>query len=87
MEDLQANLLMYFWIWIAVALALIAGLVLLTRHPQWRDFLAFGVILGGLALAYIILHPRQTPLMNDVKAVQAMIGTGKPVLLEFQSPY
>ncbi len=87
MEDLQANVLMYFWVWIAVALAIIAGVVLLTHHPRWRDYLAYGVILGGLAVAYIILHPRQTPLMNDAKAVQAMIGTGKPVLLEFQSPY
>ncbi len=87
MEDLQASLLMNFWIWIAVALTIVAGLVLLTHSPKLKDFIAFGVIVGGLFVSWVILHPRQTPLMNDAKAVKAMIGTGKPVLLEFQSPY
>lgn len=87
MEDFQMGLIMNFWIWIAVALTIVAGLVLLTHSPKWKDFVAFGVIIGGLVASWVILHPRQTPLMNDAKAVQAMIGTGKPVLLEFQSPY
>ncbi len=87
MEDLQTTLIANFWIWIAAALTLVSALVLLTHHPKSRDFVAFGVILGGLAVSWTILHPRQTPLMNDARAVQAMIGTGKPVLLEFQSPY
>jgi hypothetical protein len=29
----------------------------------------------------------QTPLIGEAADVQAMIGKGKPVLLEFQSPY
>ena len=65
----------------------IAGLVLLTRKPKWNDFLAFGVIVASLLTAWVILHPRQTPLMDDAKMVQEMIGAGTPVLLEFQSPY
>ena len=64
-----------------------AGLILLTQKPKTRDFVAFGVIVAGLLTAWIILHPRQTPLMNDAKAVKAMIGAGTPVLLELQSPY
>ncbi len=77
----------YSYLWIAIGLTLVAGLVLLTRQPKWRDFIAFGAIVAGLVVTWIILHPRQTPLMADAKAVQQMIGAGKPVLLEFQSPY
>jgi hypothetical protein len=72
---------------ISIGLVVAAGLMLLTNKPKFRDFLAFGVIVVGLVTAWGILHPRQTPLMDDAKAVRAMIGSGKPVLLEFQSPY
>ena len=65
----------------------IAGLVLLTHKPKWNDFLAFGVIVASLITVWVIMHPRQTPLMDDAKMVQEMIGAGTPVLLEFQSPY
>lgn len=66
---------------------MVAAVILLTRKPRWNDYLAFCVILVGLAAAWIILHPRQTPLMEDARTVQAMIGAGTPVLLEIQSPY
>jgi hypothetical protein len=65
----------------------VAGLILLSKKPTWRDFLAFGVIVAGFVAVWVVLHPVQTPLMGDAKKVQAMIGAGKPVLLEFQSPY
>ena len=77
----------YSFIVIAVGLAIAAGLMLLTNKPKLNDYLAFGVIVAGLVTAWVILHPRQTPLMDDAKVVRAMIGTGTPVLLEFQSPY
>jgi hypothetical protein len=77
----------YSFIAIAVGFALVAGFILLTNKPKWKDYLAFGVIIVGLFAAWSILHPRQTPLMDDAKKVQAMIGAGTPVLLEFQSPY
>jgi hypothetical protein len=77
----------YSFLWIAVALTVVAGLVLLTNRPRLRDFLSFAVIVAGLFIAWLILHPHQTPLMSNAKSVQAMIGAGTPVLLEFQSPY
>ena len=77
----------YSFLWISIGLTIAAGLILLTQKPKTRDFVAFGVIVAGLLTAWIVLHPRQTPLMNDAKAVQAMIGAGTPVLLELQSPY
>jgi len=77
----------YSFLWISIGLTIAAGLVLLTQKPRTRDYIAFGVIVGGLLTVWIILHPHQTPLMNDAKAVQAVIGAGTPVLLEFQSPF
>ncbi len=77
----------YSFLWIAAGLTIVAGLVLLTNKPRLRDFLSFGVIVAGLLVAWLILHPHQTPLMKDAKSVQSMIGAGTPVLLEFQSPY
>lgn len=77
----------YSFLWIALGLTTVAGLVLLTNKPKLKDFISFGVIVAGLLFAWLILHPHQTPLMSDAKAVEALIGGGKPVLLEFQSPY
>ncbi len=77
----------YSFLWIALGLTVVAGLVLLPHKPRLRDFVAFGVIVAALLVAWLVLHPRQTALVGDAKSVQAMIGAGKPVLLEFQSPY
>jgi hypothetical protein len=77
----------YSFIVIAVVLAIAADLMLLTNKPKLNDYLAFGIIVAGLVAVWVILHPRQTPLMDDAKAVRAMIGAGTPVLLEFQSPF
>ncbi len=77
----------YSFLLLAIGLLIVAGIILLTRKPKWNDYLAFGVIAGALLLAWVILHPHQTPLMDDAKMVQEMIGAGTPVLLEFQSPY
>lgn len=72
---------------VAIALVIAAGFMLLANKPKLSDYLAFGVIVVGLIASWVILHPRQTPLMDDARAVKAMIGAGTPVLLEFQSPY
>jgi hypothetical protein len=72
---------------VAGALALILGVVLLRNKPTARDFIAFGTIIAVLIAAYFVIRPVQTPLAGEAAAVRAMIGAGKPVLLEFQSPY
>lgn len=77
----------YSALWIAITLIAIIGLILLRRGFKWTDVLALGVVAAGLLVAWTLLHPRQTPLMQDSKQVQEMIGAGTPVLLEFQSPY
>ena len=77
----------YSAIWIASAFILLVALLLFRQKPTARDFIALGVVIAGMVLAWVTLHPRQTLLMDDAKMVQEMIGQGKPVLLEFQSPY
>ena len=83
----NAMLNQYSFITLFISFTIISGIILLTNKPKWTDYLAFGVIVVSLFAAWSLLHPRQTPLMDDAKEVQAMIGAGKPVLLEFQSPY
>ena len=77
----------YSALWIAGALVLLVALVIFRHNPKPSEFIALGLVILGLGLAWFILHPTQTPLMDDAQSVQAMIGQGKPVLLEFQSPY
>jgi len=77
----------YSALWIAGSFLLLISLILFRQKPKVRDFIALGVVAVGLLLAWILLHPTQTPLMEDARTVQSMIGQGKPVLLEFQSPY
>lgn len=77
----------YSFLLLSAGLVLLAGVILLTRRPRWNDYLAFAAILTGLLIAWAVLHPRQTPLMDNARKVREMIGAGIPVLLEYQSPY
>ncbi len=77
----------YSAVWVAAFLVVVAGVILLRRSPKWPQFLAFGVLVLGLVAAWVFLHPRQTAQVNTAAQVQASIGQGMPVLLEFQSPY
>ena len=84
---MQAIINQYSVLWVAGAILLLAGLIILKQKPKISDFIALGVVLLGLVVAWSILRPQQTPLMDNAQAVQDMIGAGTPVLLEFQSPY
>jgi thioredoxin len=77
----------YSALWIGGAFVFLIALILFQRKPKPGDFIALSVVVIGLVLAWILLHPTQTPLMGDARTVQSMIGQGEPVLLEFQSPY
>ena len=77
----------YSALWMAGAFVLLVVLIIFRHKPKISDYVALGVVIIGMVLAWTSLHPRQTPLMGDTKMVQEMIGQGRPVLLEFQSPY
>lgn len=68
-------------------LVLAVSLFLFKRKLHMRTLILPGMIIAGSITAWFFLRPVQTPLMEDASKVQSMIGAGKPVLLEFQSPY
>jgi type II secretory pathway component PulM len=76
----------YSLLWIGI-LVLVGAAALLLRGGAPRR----GAVLWvGLALVlvggWLLLRPQASPVEDD-EAVQAFIGKGTPVLLEFQSPY
>ena len=77
----------YTFLAIAIGFIIVVGIILLSNKPKWNDYVAFGVIVSGLIIAWGIIHPRQTILREGAEEVQSLIGSGTPVLLEFQSPY
>jgi amino acid transporter len=77
----------YSAVWMAALLLVIVGIFLFRRKPKWPQFLTFGLFAAALLTAWIFLHPRQVAQANDAASIQASIGQGTPVLLEFQSPY
>jgi len=77
----------YSYIWIVGLLVSILGLLFYRHGSKWLACLMLCSIGFGLILAWLGLHPRQTKLLSGAAQVRASIGSGKPVLLEFQSPY
>jgi hypothetical protein len=69
----------------AAAFLLLAAF-LLRDGLRPADLLALGALCLGLALAYALLRPGDgTPV--SAQELRRRIGQGRPVLLEFQSPY
>jgi hypothetical protein len=74
-----------FLILAAGALLALAA-ILLRDGVRLSDLVALGALCLGLALAYALLRPT-TSGEASAQAVRAQIGRGRPVLLEFQSPF
>lgn len=77
----------YSYIWIVGLLVSTLGFFLFRHGFKWPAWLMLCVIGFGLILAWFGLHPSQTKLLSGAVQIRASIGSGKPVLLEFQSPY
>lgn len=73
---------------VLVSIAALLGLggALLRDGARVDDGLALGALAGGLILAYVLLRPGPAT-HAQVDEVHGLIGAGRPVLLEFQSPY
>lgn len=72
---------------ILIAFLALVAFLLFRKGFRIQEIIAFLVIFAGLAVAWLALRPTQTPLSDAASDVQARIGAGRPVLLEFQSPY
>lgn len=85
------NILEYFQpyslAWVFGVLVAAIAIILVRSKARPPVFIAFLSIVIGLMLVYFYVRPVETPFMGDAAQVQAQIGQGKPVLLEFQSPY
>ena len=77
----------YSLILVVLVILAVTGAFLFRKSPRLPEIIAFIVVLLGLVVAWIALRPTQTPLSNAAEEVRTRIGSGKPVLLEFQSPY
>ena len=70
----------------AVVVVALAVVLLMRRGFTQGKGLLLGVLLLLLVVAWIILHPAGDRATDPAK-VHQQIGAGKPVLLEFLSPY
>ncbi len=70
------------------ALALWGGLALLLLRDGFtrRDALALSVVGAGLAFAWFALRPGPSAYQETAQ-VEAVVGQGQPVLVEFYSNY
>ena len=68
------------------AAVLVLAVVLLRDGAQPGDLVALGALILGLAISFALFNPRRSTV-SDSEQVLAEIGAGRPVLLEFQSPY
>ena len=74
------------FVFAAVAALVLVSAVLFRDGARSQDWYALGALSAGLALAYGLLRPGP-PTHSQIQAVDSLIGAGRPVLLEFQSPY
>lgn len=77
----------YSFLLVTIGIIGVAAMILLFNKPKVNDYISFAIISFIAIMSWVIFHPRQTPLMDDSKTVLSMIGSGTPVLLEFQSPF
>ena len=66
-------------------IGLLAVLANRTRAKQGA-YLALALVVVAILVAWYFLRPTPSVLANAAE-IQAQIGSGVPVLLEFQSPY
>ncbi|HET7009918.1 MAG TPA: hypothetical protein VFI11_04015 [Anaerolineales bacterium] len=70
----------------AGAVIVLAAFFLLRDGFRPMDAVALAALLIGAGAAYALLRPRPGT-QDDAASLRAEIGSGQPVLLEFQSPY
>jgi hypothetical protein len=76
----------YSFLLAAGAAMLLLAAVLLRDGVRPADLVALGALGLGLAFAYALLRPGEST-ESQAASVRRLLGAGRPVLLEFQSPY
>ncbi len=70
----------------AIGLVLLVAWLLLRDGVSGRDLLALGLLVGALVGSFALVQPGPSSPLDAAQA-RALIGGGRAVLLEFQSPY
>lgn len=76
----------YSFLIVAVAAVLILGFFLFRKRVEGSNFVTLGALILGLVFAFLLLRPKLIP-SQDVEGVVTQIGSGQPVLIQFQSEY
>lgn len=76
----------YSFLIVAVATILLLGFYLLRKGIEGSSFIAIGALVLGILLAFLLLRPGSS-FSQETENVLAQIGSGQPVLLQFQSNY
>ena len=71
---------------VAFASVLVFAIVVLRRGSRTSELVALASLVLGFLAAYWLMQPGPSTAPN-APAVMNRVGTGQPVLLEFQSPY
>jgi fructose-specific phosphotransferase system IIC component len=76
----------YSYLIAAGVVLILLGIYLIRRGVDRSSFITFGALILGLLMAFVLLRPG-TSLSLKLDDVLDQIGSGQPVLLEFQSEY
>lgn len=85
-DDMQHWLNQHSFLVVAAGVLILPAAILLRDGVRPADVAALGAVGLGLALAYARLRPGEST-QRQADLVRAQIGQGRPVLLEFQSPW
>ena len=76
----------YSFLIVAIATILLLGFYLLRKRIEGSNFIAIGALIFGILLAFFLLRPGSSS-SQETEDVLTQIGSGRPVLLQFQSNY
>ena len=65
---------------------MVTTILLLRDGVKMADVLALAALAIGAWAAHALLRPGPSTL-TEAEAIRAQVGAGRPVLVEFQSPY
>lgn len=76
----------YSFLIISAVAVVLLGIYLFRKQVDRSSYITLGALILGLILAFFLLRPGSSP-SQEVDEILDRIGTGQPVLLQFQSDY
>jgi cell division protein FtsW (lipid II flippase) len=76
----------YSFLIISGVVVIFLGIYLFRKKVDRSNIITFGALILGLLLAFFLLHPKSSP-SQEMDEILDQVGSGQPVLLQFQSDY